>query len=95
MHHLRNLFDIMDRPQDIARMRACHQRSLLRQQRFQILGREHWGRGGVSRRGRSDWPPLDRVVMQFGEAYPGGNVGFVVEGGDDEFGAGGDVEDEG
>lgn len=33
--------------------------------------------------------------MQLREAYPGRHVGFVVEGGDDDFGAGGEVEDEG
>ena len=39
----------------------------------------------MSLRGRGTRPPLDGIVVRFGEAYPGGDVGFVVERGDDEF----------
>ena len=46
-------------------------------------------------RGGGSWPPLDGIVVQFGEAYPGGDVSFVVERGDDKFGAGRDIENEG
>lgn len=49
----------------------------------------------MSRRGGGGRPPPDCVVVQFGEAYPRGDIGFVVEGGDDDFGAGGEVENEG
>ncbi len=49
----------------------------------------------MSWRSRSGWPPFDCVIVQFGNAYPWGDVGFVIEGGDDDFGAGGEVEDEG
>lgn len=49
----------------------------------------------MTRRGGGRWPPFDCVIMQFCEAYPGRNVGFVVEGGDDDFGAGGEVEHKG
>ena len=48
----------------------------------------------MGRRGGSSWPPFDGIIVNFGEAHPGGNIGFVVEGGDDEFGAGWEVEDE-
>lgn len=49
----------------------------------------------MCRRGGDSRPPSDCVIMQFGEAYPWGDVGFVVEGGDDDFGAGGEVENKG
>ena len=48
----------------------------------------------MSRRGRDGWPPFDHVVVQLCETYPRGDVGFVVERGNDEFGAGGEIEDE-
>lgn len=48
----------------------------------------------MSWRGRDGWPPFDHVVVQLCEAYPRGHVGFVVERGNDEFGAGGEIEDE-
>lgn len=41
------------------------------------------------------WPPFDGVIVKFGEAHPWGNVGFVVERGDDDFGARGEVKNEG
>ena len=95
MHHLCNLLHIVDRPQHVARMCACHQRGLFRQQRFQIFSREDWRDRRVSRRGGGGWPPLNFVAVQLGEAYPGGDVGFVIEGGDDDFGADGEIEDKG
>ena len=33
----------------------------------------------MSLRGWGVWPPFDGIVVQFGEAYPGGDVRFVVE----------------
>ena len=45
----------------------------------------------MGRRGRGGWPPYYFVTAQLGEAYPGGDVGLVIEGGNDEFGAGGEV----
>lgn len=49
----------------------------------------------MSRRSGGGWPPFDCMIVQLSESYPGGDVGFVVEGGDDDFGAGWEVEDEG
>ena len=49
----------------------------------------------MCRRGGSGWPPFDCVIVNFGETYPWGDVGFVVEGGDDDFGADGEVKNEG
>ena len=48
------------------------------------------GRGG----GRC-WPPFDRMILQFRKAYPWGDVGFVVERGNDDVRNGRKVEDEG
>ena len=49
----------------------------------------------MCRRGRWSWPPFDCVIVKFGKADPRGDVGFVVERGDYDFGARGEVEDEG
>ena len=40
-------------------------------------------------------PPFDGVRLEGGEAEPGGDVAFVVKGREDDFGGGGEVEDEG
>ena len=44
-------------------------------------------------RGGGGRPPFDCEIEQVGEAYPRGNISFVVKGGDDEFGARGDIQD--
>ena len=88
MHLLRNGPDIMNRPQHITRVRARHQRRLFAKQGTQVFGRQDWG---FARRR----PPFYSVVLEFGEADPGGNVGFVVDGGEDDVGVRGEVEDEG
>ena len=49
----------------------------------------------MRRRGRGSWPPLDCIIVQFGEADPGRDVSFVIESGDDKLGADGDIENEG
>lgn len=41
------------------------------------------------------WPPLDCVILQFRKAYPWGDVGFVVERGDDDVRTDRKVEDKG
>lgn len=68
-------------------MRTRHQFRLLAQQGSQILGRELQigGRG----------PPFEGQVSDFCEADPGGDVGFVVDRGDYDFGVGGEGEGEG
>ena len=76
-------------------MCTCHQRSLVRQQWFQILGGEDWGWRCVGRGGGRCWPPFDRVILQFCKAYPWGDIGFVVERGNDDVRTGRKVEDEG
>lgn len=49
----------------------------------------------MSLRGGGSWPPSDSIVVHFGEAYPRRDISFVVERGDDKFGAGRDIENEG
>ena len=46
-------------------------------------------------RGGGSWPPLDGILVQFGKAYPGGDVSFVVERGDDKLRACWNIENEG
>ena len=41
------------------------------------------------------WPPFYCVILQFREAYPWGDVGFVVERGNDDVRTCRKVEDEG
>ena len=72
-----------------------HQRSLVGQQWFQVLRGEDWGGRGVGRSGGRCWPPFDCVILQFRKAYPWGDVGFVVERGDDDVRTDRKVEDEG
>lgn len=76
-------------------MCACHQGSLFGQQRLQVLGRQDWRGRSLGWEGGGGWPPFNFVIVHFGETYPGGDVGFVVERGDDDFRAGWEVEDEG
>lgn len=81
MHLLRDGPNVMDRAQDIARMRARHQFRLFTQQRSQALRREPQVPG--LRGGR---PPFECEVADFGETEPGGYVGFVVDGRADDLG---------
>lgn len=75
VHLLRYPLDIVDRAQDIARVRARHEDRLGGHQRPEVLGREahvrEVGGGG---------PPFDDEVLSLGHADPGRDVGFVVEG---------------
>ena len=90
VHFVRNTPDIVDGAEDVTRVRTRHQLRLLAQQRSQILGRQLQiaGLGG----GR---PPFEGQVSDFGEADPGGDVGFVIDGGHNDFGVGGKREGEG
>lgn len=86
-------------------MRAGNKRRLFIEERAEVFGREERGRRGGGGGGSgggcggggllSTTPPFYGVVLEGGEAVPGGDVGFVVEGGEDEGGVGGEGEDEG
>lgn len=90
MHLLGDGFDVMDRAQNIARVRARHQLRLLTHQRPQVLRRELQVPG--LRRGR---PPFECEIADFRKTDPGGDVGFVVDGRADDFGICGEGESEG
>lgn len=90
MHCVRNAPDIVDRAEDVTRMRTRHQFCLVAQQRSQILRRELQ----IARLGRRR-PPFEGQVSDLGEADPGGDVGLVIDGGDYDFGVGGKREGEG
>jgi len=83
MHLLRYAPDIVDRAQDIARVRTGHEDRLVGHQWPQVLGRQAQIRGFAGR-----GPPFQDEVLRFGHPHPGGDVGFVVEGREDDLGAG-------
>ena len=49
----------------------------------------------MRQRGGGGWPPFHCVIVHLSEAYPRGDIGFVVEGRDDDLGAGGKIKDKG
>ena len=66
-------------------MGAGHQRRLLCQEWSQVLGCQDEGIFG--------WrPPFDGVGLKLCKTDPGGDVGFVVDGGEDELGFGRKIE---
>lgn len=96
-HHLADPLDVMNRAENVRRVRARHQARPLAQQRPEVLG-------GKSRAeilfvvvvvdvvGRRS-PPPDDQALPLGEVRPWRDVGLVVDGGEDELVA--DVEVEG
>ena len=93
-HRARNLvhdrgygFDVRYPAQYVGGVGASHQAGFVRHQGLEVGGQELGVRGG----GRL--PPFKIEGFLGGELDPGGDVGFVVEGGDDDLGAG--REDEG
>lgn len=90
VHFVRYAPDIVDRAKDVTRVCARHQLRLLAQQRSQILGRQlQIARLGGGR------PPFESQIPDFGEADPGGDVGFVIDRRDYDFGVGRKREGEG
>ena len=83
MHLLRYPPNIMNRTQHITRMRARHKRRLLIEQWAEVFGREERGGGWLGGGGGGRFPPFYGVVLETGETEPGGDVGFVVERGED------------
>ena len=67
-------------------MRARNKRRPIIEERAEVFGCEQGGRSGSGSIGSigGRLPPFDSVVLQFSETEPGGDVGFVVEGGEDE-----------
>lgn len=81
VHGLSNRRDVGDAAEDVGGVCACHQTSLVGQQLLEVGG-EELGIGGAV----AGLPPDDFEGAPFGDLDPGGDVGFVVESGDDEFG---------
>lgn len=82
---IRDGFDVVDPPQDIAHVRARYELDLGAQQRLEILG----GKFQLGLRGR---PPLDRQVEAIREVDPGLDVRLVLHLGEDDLGALGDLQ---
>ena len=91
MHLRRYRAHIMDRAQHITRVRTRHEDRFGRHQGPQVLGREAQIRGG----GGGGGPPFQNQILGGAHAHPGGDVGFVVEGREDDFGTWGEREGEG
>jgi hypothetical protein len=86
VHLIRNSLDILNRTQQITSMGAGHE---LRPGRYEVL-EVHRLELRVSL--ALGLPPFENELLALCERDPGGEVGFVVDAGDDELVSGGEVE---
>lgn len=79
MHHLCDALDVVDRPENVAGVRASHETGAISEQLFQILRIELWVLAVF-------WdPPFQSQSLTFCYADPGCDVGFVVDSRDNEL----------
>lgn len=77
--HLGNGFNVMDGAEDVAGMGAGHEPGPVREQLFEVFWVQFWVLAVLGD------PPFQSQVVAFGETYPGGDIGFMVDPGDDEL----------